>query len=46
MIVWLHRSGLVSPADADRPDYLVTEHDEVIGCIYGERHVPLDVRWS
>jgi hypothetical protein len=27
MTLWLRRSGLVSPADADRDDYLVIEHD-------------------
>ena len=45
MTLWLRRSGLVSLADADRPDYLVIEHDKVIGRIYEERHVPADVRW-
>ena len=45
MTLWLRRSGLVSPADADRPDYIVIEHDKVIGRIYEERHVPADVRW-
>ena len=45
MTLWLRRSGLVSPADADRADYLVIEHDKVIGRIYEERHVPADVRW-
>jgi hypothetical protein len=39
------RSALVSPADADRPDYLVIEHDKVIGRIYEQRSVPADVRW-
>jgi hypothetical protein len=34
-----------SPANADRADYLVIEHDKVIGRIYEERHVPADVRW-
>ena len=45
MTLWLRRSGLVSPADADRPDYLVIEHDKVIGRIYEQRYVPEDVRW-
>jgi hypothetical protein len=45
MTLWLRRTGLVSPADADRADYLVIEHDKVIGRIYEERHVPADVRW-
>jgi|SRR6185369_16124809 hypothetical protein len=45
MTLWLRRSGLVSPADADRPDYLVIEHDKVIGRIYEQRYVPPDVRW-
>jgi hypothetical protein len=45
MTLWLRRSGLVSPADADRPDYLVIEHDKVIGRIYETRYVPADVRW-
>jgi hypothetical protein len=45
MTLWLRRSGLVSPADADRPDYLVIEHDKVIGRIYEMRYVPADVRW-
>ena len=31
--------------DADRADYLIIEHDEVIGRIYEERYVPADVRW-
>jgi len=35
----------LSPADADRPDYLVIEHDKVIGRIYEARYVPADVRW-
>ena len=45
MTPWLRRSGLVSPADADRSDYLVIEHDKVIGRIYEQRYVPADVRW-
>ena len=45
MTLWLRPNGLVSPADADRADYLVIEHDKVIGRIYEERHVPADVRW-
>ena len=45
MTLWLRRSGLVSPADADRPDYLVIEHDKVIGRIYEQRYVPAGVRW-
>ena len=45
MTLWLRRSGLVSPADADRADYLVIEHDKVIGRIYEQRYVPADVRW-
>src|SRR4029079_109921 len=45
MTLWLRRSGLVSPADADRPDYHVIEHDKVIGRIYEQRYVPADVRW-
>jgi hypothetical protein len=45
MTLWLRRSGLVSPADADRADYLVIEHDKVIGRIYEARYVPTDVRW-
>src|SRR6185312_13508254 len=45
MSLWLRRSGLVPPADADRPDYLVIEHDKVIGRIYEQRYVPADVRW-
>ena len=45
MTLWLRRSGLVSPADADRPDYIVIEHDKVIGRIYEQRYVPADVRW-
>jgi hypothetical protein len=45
MTLWLRRSGLVSPADADRTDYLVIEHDKVIGRIYEQRYVPADVRW-
>jgi len=44
MTLWLRRSGLVSPADADRADYLVIEHDKVIGRIYEQRS-PADVRW-
>jgi hypothetical protein len=36
---------IVSPADADRADYLVIEHDEAIGRIYEQRYVPSDVRW-
>jgi hypothetical protein len=45
MTLWLRPSALVSPADADRPDYLVIEHDKVIGRIYEQRYVPPDVRW-
>jgi hypothetical protein len=45
MTLWLRPSALVSPADADRPDYLVIEHDKVIGRIYEQRYVPEDVRW-
>ena len=45
MTLWLRRSGLVSPADADRADYSVIEHDKVIGRIYEARYVPTDVRW-
>jgi hypothetical protein len=45
MTLWLRRSGLVSPADADRADYLVIEHEKVIGRIYEQRYVPADVRW-
>ena len=45
MTLWLRRSGLVCPADADRPDYLVIKHDKVIGRIYQMRYVPADVRW-
>jgi hypothetical protein len=44
MTLWLRRSALVSPADADRADYLVIEHDKVIGRIYEQRS-PADVRW-
>jgi hypothetical protein len=48
MTLWLRRTGLASPADADRADYLVIEHDQVIGRIYEERYVPAEVRcfWS
>ena len=45
MTLWLRRSALVSPADADRADYLVIEHDKVVGRIYETRYVPADVRW-
>src|SRR4029078_375399 len=45
MRLWLRRSGLVSPADADRADYLVIEQEKVIGRIYEQRYVPADVRW-
>jgi hypothetical protein len=45
MTLWLRPSALVSPADADRPDYLVIEHDKVIGRIYEQRYVPAGVRW-
>jgi hypothetical protein len=45
MALWLRRTGLASPAHADRADYLVIEHDKVIGRIYEERYVPADVRW-
>jgi hypothetical protein len=45
MTLWPRYSGLVSPADADRPDYLVIEHDKVVGRIYETRYVPADVRW-
>jgi hypothetical protein len=38
-------SRLASPSDADRADYLVIEHDQVIGRIYEECYVPEDVRW-
>ena len=41
----LRRSRLVSPADADRPDFLVIEDGKVIGRIYEQRYVPADVRW-
>ena len=44
MTLWLRPSALVSPADADRPDYLVIEHDKVIGRTYEQRYVPADVR--
>jgi hypothetical protein len=33
MTLWLRRTDLASPADADRADYLVIEHDKVIGRI-------------
>ena len=45
MTLWLRHTGLASPADADRADYLVIEHDKVIGRIYEERHVPEELRW-
>lgn len=45
MTLWLRRTGLASPADADRADYLVIEHDKVIGRIYEERSVPGELRW-
>jgi tRNA-dihydrouridine synthase len=45
MTLWLRRTGLASPVDADRADYLVIEHDKVIGRINEERYVPADVRW-
>ena len=45
MTLWLRRSGLNFPADADRADYVVIEQDNVIGRIYEERHLPEDVRW-
>jgi hypothetical protein len=45
MTLWLRRSVLVSPADADRADDLVIEHDKVIGRIYEQRYVPADARW-
>ncbi len=45
MALSLRRSGLVSPADADRPDFLVIEDGKVIGRIYEQRYVPADVRW-
>ena len=41
----LRRSGLVSPADADRPDFLVIEDGKVIGRIYERRYAPADARW-
>jgi hypothetical protein len=40
MTLWLRRSGLVSPADADRPDYLVIKHDKVIGRIWSNATSP------
>jgi tRNA-dihydrouridine synthase len=45
MTLWLRRTGLASPVDADRADYLVIEHDKVIGRINEERYLPADVRW-
>jgi hypothetical protein len=45
MTLWLRRSGLVSPADADRADYLVIEHEKVVGRIYEDRHTPAEYRW-
>jgi hypothetical protein len=42
MTLWLRRGGLVFPADADRADYLVIEHEKVIGRIYEQRYVPAD----
>jgi tRNA-dihydrouridine synthase len=45
MTLWLRRTGLASLVDADRADYLVIEHDKVIGRINEERYVPADVRW-
>jgi hypothetical protein len=39
MTLWLRRTRLASPADADRADYLVIENDKVIGRIYEERYV-------
>ena len=45
MTLWLRRTGLSSPADADRVDYLVIEHDKVIGRIYEEHYVPAELRW-
>ena len=45
MTLWLRRTELASPADADRADYLVIEHDKVIGRIYEDRHTPAEFRW-
>jgi hypothetical protein len=35
----------ISPAYADRQDFLVIEDGQVIGRIYEERYVPADVKW-
>jgi hypothetical protein len=45
MTLWLRRTRLASPADADRADYLVIENDKVIGRIYEECYVPAELRW-
>jgi hypothetical protein len=45
MALSLHPTGLSSPAFADRADYLVIEHDKVIGRIYEERYLPAELRW-
>ena len=45
MTLWLRRTGLASPADTDRADYLVIEHDKVIGRIYEDRHTLAEYRW-
>ena len=45
MTLWLRRTGLASPADADRADYLVVEHDKVIGRVYEDCHTPAEYGW-
>ena len=35
----------ISPAYADRQDYLVMDDGQVIGRIYEDRYVPADIKW-
>jgi hypothetical protein len=44
-VLSLRRTGLASPAYADKLDYLVIEDGQVIGRMYEDKHVPPDVRW-
>jgi hypothetical protein len=39
MTLWLRRTEFASPPDANRADYLVIEHDKVIGRIYEDRQL-------
>jgi hypothetical protein len=42
--LWANKKPPANEPNGQRPDYLVIEHDKVIGRTYEQRYVPADVR--